>query len=93
MRTTIDIPDDLFRRVKARAALEGRKLKDLIAEYVEQGLDRGPVPDIGERRRRSPLPVIPKAATGRTIPALSNAEIQAILDQEDAEQANRLAGR
>jgi len=38
MRTTIDLPDDLFRQAKARAALSGIKLKDLIARYVERML-------------------------------------------------------
>jgi len=32
MRTTIDLPDELFRRAKSEAALRGRKLKDLIEE-------------------------------------------------------------
>jgi len=32
MRTTVDIPDDLFRRAKSEAALRGRKLKDLVEE-------------------------------------------------------------
>jgi hypothetical protein len=32
MRTTIDIPDELFRRVKSEAALRGSKLKDLVEE-------------------------------------------------------------
>ena len=30
MRTTIDIPDALFREIKAQAALEGRSLKELV---------------------------------------------------------------
>jgi hypothetical protein len=34
MKTTVELPDDLARRVKAEAALRGQKLKDL----VEQGL-------------------------------------------------------
>jgi hypothetical protein len=34
MRTTLDIPDDLFRKAKAQAALEGVRLRDLI----ERGL-------------------------------------------------------
>jgi hypothetical protein len=38
MRTTVDIPDGLFRRAKARAAMEGVKLKELIARFVELGL-------------------------------------------------------
>jgi hypothetical protein len=29
MRTTVDLPDPLFKRVKAEAALRGLKLRDL----------------------------------------------------------------
>jgi hypothetical protein len=32
MKTTVEVPDDLYRRAKAEAALSGRKLKDLIEE-------------------------------------------------------------
>lgn len=32
MKTTVEVPDDLYRRAKAQAALRGRKLKDLVAE-------------------------------------------------------------
>jgi hypothetical protein len=46
MRTTVDIPDELFRRAKSEAALRGRKLKDL----VEEGLRR---PSASRRRKRS----------------------------------------
>jgi hypothetical protein len=38
MRTTVDLPDELLRQAKARAALEGMKLKDLIAHYIARGL-------------------------------------------------------
>jgi len=31
MRTTIEIPDDLFRKAKAQASLDGVRLRDLIA--------------------------------------------------------------
>ena len=31
MKTTLDIPDPLFRRVKATAALQGHSLKDFVA--------------------------------------------------------------
>ena len=82
MRTTIDLPDELFRQVKAKAALDGTKLKDLITHYVEQGL-RGMPPAAPQRRQRSELPVA-REATGRALPALTNAEIQRILDEEEA---------
>jgi plasmid stability protein len=32
MKTTLDLPDPLMRKIKVRAAGEGRKLKDLVAE-------------------------------------------------------------
>jgi hypothetical protein len=32
MKTTVEVSDDLYRRAKAEAALQGRKLKDLIEE-------------------------------------------------------------
>ena len=39
MRTTVDLPDDRFRRAKAEAALRGRKLKDLIEEGLRAVID------------------------------------------------------
>ena len=39
MRTTIDLPDELFRRAKSEAALRGRKLKDLIEEGLRTVID------------------------------------------------------
>lgn len=38
MRTTIDIPDGMYRRLKARAATEGKPAKALILEGVERVL-------------------------------------------------------
>ena len=35
MRTTIDIPEPLLRKAKAKAALEGKKLKDVVNEALE----------------------------------------------------------
>lgn len=32
MKTTIEVPDDLYREAKALAAMRGRRLKDLVAE-------------------------------------------------------------
>ena len=38
MRTTIDLPDILFRRTKAVAALRGSSMKDLIVRAIEREL-------------------------------------------------------
>lgn len=42
MRTTIDIPDTMYRRLKARAANEGLTAKSLILLGVEQVLKAKP---------------------------------------------------
>lgn len=39
MRTTVDIPDELFRRAKSEAALQGRKLKDLVEDGLRLVLE------------------------------------------------------
>ena len=38
MKTTLELPDELMREVKIRAAVEGRKLKDVVAEALKTGL-------------------------------------------------------
>ena len=38
MRTTIDIPDRMYQRLKARAASQGQTAKALILQAVEQTL-------------------------------------------------------
>lgn len=93
MRTTIDLPDDLFRRAKATAALRGIKLKDLIGRFIEVGLrDEAVERNLPPRSKRSPIPVIAKA-TGPPIPALSKAEIAEIEMEEDLEKLRRSFGR
>jgi hypothetical protein len=86
MRTTIDLPDNLLRQAKARAALDGIALKELVARYVAQGLRKPTPPETTRRLGRSPLPVV-RPATNETMPALDNAEVQDILDREDAADA------
>ncbi len=38
MRTTIDLPDPVYRRLKARAALEGASVKDVLLRIVQREL-------------------------------------------------------
>ena len=38
MKTTIEIPDPLFRRVKSRAAERGQSLKALVTEALQERL-------------------------------------------------------
>ena len=59
MKTTIEVPDDLYRRAKVEAVLRGRKLKDLIEEGLRLVLEAP-----REARRRQPLAVLMKSARG-----------------------------
>jgi hypothetical protein len=93
MRTTLEIPDPLFREVKARAAQSGLKLKELLTRYIEAGLKAPHLQSPQQRPKRAPLPVLFKKTPGAPpTPALSNAELQAILDKEDIEELRRAWG-
>jgi len=48
VKTTIEVPDDLYRKAKAIAALRGRKLKDLVEEGLRLVLE---APGRGPRQR------------------------------------------
>jgi hypothetical protein len=54
MRTTVDIPDELFRRAKSEAALRGRSLKDLVEEGLRLVVDRPPPEEKPQPLRRKP---------------------------------------
>jgi len=53
MKTTIDIPDELYRRVKAAAALRKRRIRDVTIELYERWLaeQAPPVEPLGAARR------------------------------------------
>jgi hypothetical protein len=72
MRTTVDIPDPLYRELKKKAAHEGRTVKDLLLRGAEQQLR----PDIKPVRRRRP-PVIDSDRPGSL--DLDNAKIYEII--------------
>jgi hypothetical protein len=38
MKTTLDLPDELIREAKLRALMQGRTLRDLVADFLRQGL-------------------------------------------------------
>ena len=81
VRTTLELPDPLFARLKARAALEGTTLKQLLRSFVEQGLEvAGPGGEARSRRAAdlhridADLPLGPDQ--------LSNAGLFALLEEE-----------
>ncbi len=80
MRTTVELPSDLMRAAKARAAAEGRSLKDFLARAVahELGSSTAPV-----TRGRVTLPLI-----GPVKPSVevSNEDIEAALADDDVQR-------
>jgi hypothetical protein len=78
MRTTLELPDPLFARLKARAANERVTLKQLLRSYVEQGLSAAPEP---ARLTRSAA-TLPRLDGPVAIedPQLSNAALFELLD-------------
>lgn len=38
MKTTLDLPEELVHEVKLRAVIQRRTVKDLVAEFLRQGL-------------------------------------------------------
>jgi hypothetical protein len=55
VKTTLEIDEDLHRRVKAHAALTGRKIKDLVAEGLRAILDAQPSGPLGLSLREEPI--------------------------------------
>jgi hypothetical protein len=63
MRTTIDLPDALFRKTKAKAALQGSSMKDLIVRALEHEVGQVTAAERAAiektRDARLKLPVVP----------------------------------
>lgn len=56
MKTTLDLPDELMRAIKVRAAQQDRKIKDVVAELLRRGLS-GPA-QVADTPRRVELPLV-----------------------------------
>ena len=73
MRTTVDIPDSLYRQLKSKAANEGSSVKELILRGVESELE-------GTQKRkkhRVSLPIVKSKRPGTV--QLDNAKIFEII--------------
>jgi hypothetical protein len=75
MRTTIDIPDDIYRELKIKAAREGTPVRQVVLRGIERELRPAPVGQAG--RKRFIVPVISSACPGTL--RLTNEEIDDIL--------------
>jgi hypothetical protein len=73
VRTTVDIPDPLYRELKGKAASEGRSVKELILRSVEEELKSRR----SRANRRVSLPIVRSKRPGSL--KLDNAKIFEII--------------
>lgn len=81
MRTTIELPDELFRTLKTRAVISGLTLRQVVQQLIEQGLRSPREGATGSSRRPPPPIIIPPR--GVKIGAVSRKEIRRFEEEED----------
>lgn len=86
MKTTIDLPDELMREIKVRAAREDRKLKDLVAELLREGLSSTSKPST-TRGHRVKLPLIRGGHAAKPGEELTPERVAEILLAEEVDRA------
>src|SRR5579872_1971044 len=83
MRTTVELPDDLFRQAKASAALRGIKLRDLITECLSRGLDSDDAP-VAEPSIRRVVRAPAKGDVSSPLPSLTPEQVRRMFNEEEA---------
>ncbi|HFB39469.1 MAG TPA: hypothetical protein ENJ76_03550 [Oceanithermus sp.] len=84
MRTTLDLPDELYRELKRRAAEEGLPLKELVAGLLRQALSASGAP----RRGRPDRP--PVAPLEGRAPLMEKEELEEVAHGELERHARSL---
>ena len=88
MRTTIDLPDELFREAKIRAVQQGTTLKNLMTQLVRSGLESPVSGADGSPGRRNPPPVAIRRIPGKfSTPAWTNRQLHELLDEQEVRAA------
>jgi hypothetical protein len=78
MRTTVDLPDQLFRKIKALASLNGISLKEYINTALQHEVEGS---KLNFNRRRVALPLVPSKSPGSI--DLDGEKIAKIMEAED----------
>lgn len=105
MRTTLDLPDELLRLAKARAALRGMKLKEFVAEALENAIYYGQASgtsraadgaerdeDVMALEKNCIFPLI-RGECGPELKKLTGSKATELLEKEDVERARGPRGR
>ena len=91
MRTTLDLPDSLLRRLKIQAAQSGKSLKTLLNELIVRAMAMPAAPASGSQALPPALPVLsrlnqtefqpPTGATSVNLADLADTQLQDDLDK------------
>jgi len=77
MRTTLDLPDNLFKKAKLQAVHEGVALKEVVTRALERGLggDRTPVDAQRRARAKNLFASLDKARNTKPVGRLNRAKL------------------
>ena len=78
MRTTVDLPDPLFRKIKALASLNGLSLKEYITSALEHEVEGS---KLNIESQRVTFPLVPSKSPGSI--DLDGEKIAKIMEAED----------
>ena len=81
MKTTVEVPDILYRQIKARAALQGQTVKAFFLDALRAKLGSEHNNRGGPRRKKNEEETGWRAAFGAADPE-AVAEVQRIIDEE-----------
>lgn len=92
MKTTVDLPAELVKRLKLRAVRDGRKLKDAVADALRAGLaaqaaDATPAPAVVVRDKKTGLPVIQCRRAAPRGEELTPDRVAELLSEQEAKWA------
>lgn len=89
MKTTLDLPVELVREMKIRAAREGRKMRDVATEIFRRGLSVSE-PNAASKGKRVKLPLFEGGTATRQF---TPQELNKVLLQQEVEWHREATGR
>jgi hypothetical protein len=91
VKTTLEIPDGLFKELKAKAAMQGLKMKDVVASALRSYLTQLPMhPKRG--LPKCPFPLV-RGPGGPLLKKMNKETIAKLEEEEDLERYRRSLGR
>ena len=80
MKTTVEIPDELFRQAKAKAALEGIRFRELVVQGLQLVMEQQ---SLSSQLHRTDFPLI--RAQDKSEPLTDDTVAQALAEEDEQE--------